>query len=63
MATKVALGNSGLNVNPIGFGANAIGGHNLYPNLDEEENKKLLKYVINSGIDFLDTAYVYTRTL
>ncbi|AOF48957.1 aldo-keto reductase [Tetragenococcus halophilus subsp. halophilus] len=59
MATKVALGNSGLNVNPIGFGANAIGGHNLYPNLDEEENKKLLKYVINSGIDFLDTAYVY----
>ncbi|MCF1684815.1 aldo/keto reductase [Tetragenococcus halophilus] len=59
MTTKVALGNSGLNVNPIGFGANAIGGHNLYPNLDEDENKKLLKYVINSGIDFLDTAYVY----
>ena len=59
MATKVALGNSGLNVNPIGFGANAIGGHNLYPNLDEDENKKLLKYVINSGIDFLDTAYAY----
>ncbi|GAA3022967.1 aldo/keto reductase [Tetragenococcus solitarius] len=59
MSTKVALGNSGLKINPIGFGTNAIGGHNLYPNLDEEENKKLLKYVIDSGIDFLDTAYVY----
>jgi len=59
MSTKVALGNSGLKINPIGFGTNAIGGHNLYPNLDEEENKQLLKYVIDSGIDFLDTAYVY----
>lgn len=59
METKVDLGNSGLKVNPIGFGANAIGGHNLYPNLDEDENKQLLKYVIRSGIDFLDTAYVY----
>ncbi|MDN6343495.1 MAG: aldo/keto reductase [Tetragenococcus koreensis] len=46
-------------MNPIGFGANAIGGHNLYPNLDEEENKQLLKYVIDSGVNFLDTAYVY----
>ncbi|MDN6639646.1 MAG: aldo/keto reductase [Tetragenococcus sp.] len=59
MSAKVDLGNSGLTINPIGFGANAIGGHNLYPNLDENENKKLLKYVIDSGIDFLDTAYAY----
>ncbi|AYW45174.1 aldo/keto reductase [Tetragenococcus koreensis] len=59
MTAKVELGTSGLNINPIGFGANAIGGHNLYPNLDEEENKQLLKYVIDSGVNFLDTAYVY----
>lgn len=59
MSTKVELGKSGLNINPIGFGANAIGGHNLYPNLDEDQNKQLLKYVIDSGIDFIDTAYVY----
>ena len=24
---------------PLGLGANAIGGHNLFPNLDEEEGK------------------------
>ncbi|GEQ64450.1 hypothetical protein VL3N_18920 [Vagococcus lutrae] len=39
MAYTVELGNTGLEINPIGMGTNAIGGHNLYPNLDEEQNK------------------------
>ncbi|GAA3330879.1 hypothetical protein GCM10020331_085170 [Ectobacillus funiculus] len=29
-----------LYVNPIGLGTNAVGGHNLYPNLDEEAGKR-----------------------
>ncbi|MFB4474576.1 oxidoreductase, partial [Oceanobacillus caeni] len=34
--TKVKLGKTDLWVNPIGLGTNAVGGHNLYPNLDEQ---------------------------
>lgn len=59
MFEKVRLGQSELYVNPIGFGANAIGGHNLYPNIDEDENRELLRTVMKSGINLIDTAYRY----
>ncbi|AYW46729.1 aldo/keto reductase [Tetragenococcus koreensis] len=59
MAYTVELGNTGLEINPIGIGTNAIGGHNLYPNLDEEQNKQLLKDAINKGFNFIDTAFYY----
>jgi len=55
----VELGNTGLQINPIGMGTNAIGGHNLYPNLDEEQNKQLLKDAIDKGFNFIDTAFYY----
>lgn len=59
MIDKASLGKSGIEVFPIGFGANAIGGHNLYPNIDEEENRNLLRAIFESEINFIDTAYVY----
>lgn len=59
MAYTVELGNTGLEIKPIGMGTNAIGGHNLYPNLDEEQNKQLLKDAINKGFNFIDTAFYY----
>ncbi|KFN89264.1 oxidoreductase ion channel [Tetragenococcus muriaticus PMC-11-5] len=59
MAYTVELGNTGLEINPIGIGTNAIGEHNLYPNLDEEQNKQLLKDAINKGFNFIDTAFYY----
>lgn len=59
MNYKTQLASSQLQVHPIGFGANAIGGHNLYPDLDEEENRQLVNYVIQSDINFIDTAYAY----
>lgn len=59
MNHKTQLASSQLQVHPIGFGANAIGGHNLYPDLDEEENRQLVNYVIQSDINFIDTAYAY----
>lgn len=37
------LGKSGLRVYPIGLGTNAVGGHNLYPNLDENAGKDLVR--------------------
>jgi len=59
MAKQVSLGKSDLHVNPIGLGTNAVGGHNLYPNLDEEAGKELVRTAINNGINFIDTAYLY----
>jgi myo-inositol catabolism protein IolS len=59
MAERVQLGKSGLYVNPIGLGTNAVGGHNLYPNLDEERGKDVVRQAIENGMNFFDTAYIY----
>ncbi|RLL46688.1 aldo/keto reductase [Oceanobacillus piezotolerans] len=59
MTNRVKLGKSDLVVNPIGLGTNAVGGHNLYPNLDEETGKELVHTAINNGLNFLDTAFLY----
>ncbi|MNO68834.1 General stress protein 69 [compost metagenome] len=59
MSEKVQLGKSDLYVHPIGLGTNAVGGHNIYPNLDEEAGKELVRSAIHSGINLLDTAYYY----
>ncbi|WP_047980461.1 aldo/keto reductase [Ornithinibacillus contaminans] len=59
MANKVQIGKTDLVVNPIGLGANAIGGHNLYPGLDEQSNTALVKNAIKEGLDFIDTAFSY----
>lgn len=59
MGNKVQLGKSELFVNPIGLGANAVGGHNLYPNLDEEVGKELVRIAIENGMNFIDTAFSY----
>ncbi len=56
---KIQIGKTDLYVNPIGLGTNAVGGHNLYPNLDEEAGKELVRIALKSGINFLDTAYIY----
>lgn len=55
----VRLGKSDLYVNPIGLGANAVGGHNIHPHLSEAEGKELVRVAIKNGINFIDTAYLY----
>jgi len=59
MTQRVKLGKSNLFVHPIGLGANAVGGHNLYPNLDEEQGKDVVRQAIESGVNFIDTAFIY----
>jgi len=39
MMKQVRIGKIDLYVNPIGIETNAIGGHNIYPNLNEETGK------------------------
>ncbi|MBY8911973.1 aldo/keto reductase [Bacillus sp. YC2] len=57
--SKATIGKSDLQVFPIGLGTNAVGGHNLYPNLNEETGKELVREAIKSGVTLLDTAYIY----
>ncbi len=59
LSKKVRIGNTDLVVNPIGLGANAIGGHNLYNGIDEQLNRELLRTAINEGLDYIDTAFTY----
>lgn len=59
MNKKVQLGKTDLYVNPIGLGTNAVGGHNLYPNLDEEVGKEVVRTAIQNGVNFIDTALSY----
>lgn len=59
MKQFVNLGKSDVEVLPIALGTNAVGGHNLYPNSDEEQGKDVVRQAINHGINLLDTAYIY----
>jgi aryl-alcohol dehydrogenase-like predicted oxidoreductase len=59
MAEQIEIGKTGLFVNPIGLGTNAVGGHNLYPDLNEETGKDLVRTALDQGINFLDTAFIY----
>ncbi|HHT9522268.1 TPA: aldo/keto reductase [Staphylococcus aureus] len=59
MKQFVNLGKSDVEVFPIALGTNAVGGHDLYPNLDEEQGKDVVRQAINHGINLLDTAYIY----
>ncbi|MES5937413.1 aldo/keto reductase [Mammaliicoccus lentus] len=53
------LGKTDIKVNPIGLGTNAVGGHNLYPNLDEEQGKDVVRAAIENDVTLLDTAFIY----
>ena len=59
MVQKVQIAKTDLVVNPIGLGTNAVGGHNLYPNLKDEQGMDMVRDAINHGVDFLDTSFIY----
>ncbi|WP_053365900.1 aldo/keto reductase [Bacillus sp. FJAT-27245] len=59
MAEKMRLGRTDLLVNPIGMGTNAVGGHNIYPNIDEAANFEMVRAGLENGLNFFDTAYFY----
>ncbi|GAB3068083.1 aldo/keto reductase [Salinicoccus sesuvii] len=59
MAGFTELGKSGIKVHPIALGANAVGGHNLYQNLDEASGRQVVRDAIDAGVTLIDTAYIY----
>lgn len=59
MSQKVKIGQSDVIRTPLGFGTNAVGGHNLFPNLDEQAGMNSVRAALDSGITMLDTAFAY----
>lgn len=59
MPEKRKIGKTDLLVTPLGLGTNAVGGHNLFPNLDDEIGREIVRAALDHGIDFLDTAFYY----
>lgn len=55
----VHFGKSDVVANPLGLGCNAVGGHNLFSKIDEKAGLALVHQAIDSGINLLDTAFVY----
>ncbi|MFJ6573376.1 aldo/keto reductase [Streptomyces sp. NPDC091292] len=60
----VKLGTTGLDVSPIAIGAMSYGepgrGHPVW-SLGEEESRLLIKHAVERGINFFDTANVYSQ--
>ncbi|MFC5403339.1 aldo/keto reductase [Cohnella soli] len=59
MTRQTRIGKTDLVVNPIGLGASTVGGHNIFPHVNEEEGKDLVRAAISHGANFFDTAYFY----
>lgn len=50
-----------IKISQFGLGTNAVGGHNLYDNLNEQNGKDFVRAAINEGINFIDTANIYGK--
>jgi myo-inositol catabolism protein IolS len=50
-----------LQISKIGLGTNAVGGHNLYDHLNEENGKDFVRAAIEERINFIDTADIYGK--
>ena len=59
MVAHVYLGKTDVSVHPIGLGTNAVGGHNIYPDLDEEQGRNVVRASLDHGMNLLDTAFSY----
>lgn len=57
--TTIKIGKSAVQVSPLGLGTNAVGGHNLFPNLDDATGVKIVRTGLDAGITLLDTAFAY----
>ncbi|KRN04701.1 aldo/keto reductase [Holzapfeliella floricola] len=59
MSLTTKIGKSNIETKKLGLGTNKVGGHNLFPNLDDEEGQEVVQTAIDSGIEMIDTAFAY----
>ncbi len=57
-----ALGRTGLEVTPLGFGAMELRGRPTGPEISDEDAGRLLNTVLDEGINFIDTSIDYGRS-
>ncbi|MBB6444437.1 aldo/keto reductase [Bacillus benzoevorans] len=50
-----------ITISKIGLGTNAVGGHNLFSNLNENQGKEMVRHAIHNGITLIDTADMYGK--
>jgi aryl-alcohol dehydrogenase-like predicted oxidoreductase len=55
------LGHSGLIVSAVALGSMQFGNGMNMGNLDQNETNKMIKFALDHGINFIDTADVYSR--
>ncbi|MBO0423509.1 aldo/keto reductase [Enterococcus plantarum] len=59
MTQNVQIGRTEVYSTPLGLGTNAVGGHNLFPNLNDNTGKEIVHTALTNGITLLDTAFAY----
>ncbi len=57
--TTIQIGKSKVQASPLGLGTNAVGGHNLFPDLNDATGVKIVQTALDAGITVLDTAFAY----
>lgn len=50
-----------MKISRISLGTNAVGGHNLYDNVNEEQGKNFVRAAMDEGMNFIDTANIYGK--
>ncbi|MFV5783445.1 aldo/keto reductase [Pediococcus acidilactici] len=61
MANLVRIGKSDVETTALGLGTNKVGGHNLFPNLKDEDGYAVVRKALDEGIQLLDTAFIYGK--
>lgn len=59
MERKVTIRSTDLTVTKVGLGTNAVGGQKYYPNITDEDGRRVLHAALEYGVDFWDTAFTY----
>src|ERR1700678_4036938 len=54
------LGNTGLVVSEVALGTMQFGGKMNMGNLDQQDTTRMVKFALDKGINFIDTADVYS---
>ncbi|KRM89388.1 Aryl-alcohol dehydrogenase related enzyme [Liquorilactobacillus vini DSM 20605] len=55
----IKVGQSEVLTTQLGLGTNKVGGHNLFPNLQDQDGYAVVKTALDNGVQMLDTAFMY----
>lgn len=59
MVQLITIGHSSVTTAKLGLGTNKVGGHNLFPDLTDQDGAAVVKTALDHGLTTLDTAYMY----